>query len=53
MLLVLEIMLDKKQMDQFIAEKHIVLRWGTYLSLMMVILLIGVLDGQAFIYFQF
>ena len=53
MLLVLEIILDKKQIDQWIAEKHIVLRWGSYLSLMIVILLVGVLDGQAFIYFQF
>jgi len=52
-LLVLEMMLDKKQMDQWIAEKHLVLRWGTYLSLMTVTLLIGVLDGQDFIYFQF
>lgn len=48
-----EIMLDKKQMDQWLVDKPTILRWCTYLSLTMLTLLVGVLDGKAFIYFQF
>lgn len=34
-------------------NSHIVVRWGSYLGLIVLILLFGVLDGGAFIYFQF
>lgn len=52
-LITIELLLDKKQIDQWLTQKHIFIRWGTYLYLTVIILLIGVLDGQAFIYFQF
>lgn len=34
-------------------NRHCVIRWTTYLALIMMILLFGVLDGGSFIYFQF
>lgn len=52
-LLAFEIVLDKKQFDQWILTKSSLARWSMYLSLSLIILLIGVLDGTAFIYFQF
>lgn len=36
-----------------ISNKNIVVRWGTYLALVVMMLLLGVLDGGSFIYFQF
>lgn len=34
-------------------NKYMVVRWGTYIAMVMMILLFGVLDGGSFIYFQF
>lgn len=34
-------------------SKYTVVRWGTYLTMAVLILLFGVLDGGSFIYFQF
>lgn len=34
-------------------NKHIVVRWATYVAMIMIVLMFGVLDGGSFIYFQF
>ena len=52
-MVLLELLIDKKQFDQWIAGINSVGRWSVYLSLALIIILIGVLDGNAFIYFQF
>lgn len=36
-----------------INSKSTIVRWSTYISLVAMILLFGVLDGGSFIYFQF
>ena len=36
-----------------INSRYVVVRWSTYVALVMMILLFGVLDGGSFIYFQF
>lgn len=38
---------------QLLNNKHTVVRWVTYLAMIAMILLFGVLDGGSFIYFQF
>lgn len=38
---------------QLLDNKHTVVRWVTYLAMIVMILLFGVLDGGSFIYFQF
>ncbi|MCQ2171297.1 MAG: MBOAT family protein [Bacteroidales bacterium] len=38
---------------QLLNNKHTVVRWVTYLAMIVMILLFGVLDGGSFIYFQF
>lgn len=52
-LIIMDISLDKKQFDQWVASRSLANRWFIYLFLSLVILLIGVIDGKAFIYFQF
>jgi len=52
-LISIELALNKKQFDQWIADHSWAVRWFVYLPLSLIILLIGVLDGKAFIYFQF
>lgn len=36
-----------------IGNRHLVVRWATYIIMVMMVLLFGVLDGGSFIYFQF
>lgn len=38
---------------QLLNNRHTVVRWVTYLAMIVMILLFGVLDGGSFIYFQF
>ena len=38
---------------QLLNNRHMVVRWVTYLAMIAMILLFGVLDGGSFIYFQF
>lgn len=38
---------------QLLNSRHTVVRWVTYLAMIVMILLFGVLDGGSFIYFQF
>lgn len=38
---------------QLLNNKHTVVRWVTYIAMIVMILLLGVLDGGSFIYFQF
>jgi alginate O-acetyltransferase complex protein AlgI len=45
--------MDKKQLDEFLYGKSKIYRWGLYLSLSLLIMLIGNIDGKAFIYFKF
>jgi alginate O-acetyltransferase complex protein AlgI len=52
-MIVFDYVMDKKQFDEFINNKSKGYRWGLYLSLSLLIMLIGNIDGQAFIYFKF
>lgn len=49
----LETLQDKKQFDEWVRNKAILARWTLYIGMASTILLIGVLDGSVFIYFQF
>lgn len=48
-----EIFMDKKQADQWLASKSLAFRWSSYMIISLMILLIGAIDGATFIYFQF
>ncbi|MCB5234427.1 MAG: MBOAT family protein [Candidatus Cloacimonetes bacterium] len=52
-LVIVEIFMDKKQADQWIASKSLMFRWSSYLIISLIIALIGAIDGASFIYFQF
>jgi len=51
--MLLDRFMDKKQFDEYIGGKPLAARWACYLTLTMMIFLVGNIDGQAFIYFQF
>ncbi|MCB5284035.1 MAG: hypothetical protein LHW45_00345 [Candidatus Cloacimonetes bacterium] len=52
-LVLFEILLNKKQFDEWIDSHRVITRWGTYLGLAVTILLIGNLESMAFIYEKF
>lgn len=52
-LLLLDIMADKKQFDAFIRSKKVTYRWATYFVLSMMLLLAGNFNDSAFLYYQF
>jgi alginate O-acetyltransferase complex protein AlgI len=52
-LIIFDYFMDKLQFDEFINQKTPILRWSLYTSLSLLIILIGNIDGKAFIYFKF
>jgi alginate O-acetyltransferase complex protein AlgI len=52
-LILFDYAMDKKQFDEFIEKKSSIYRWTLYMSLSLLIILIGNIDGKAFIYFKF
>lgn len=52
-LVIIELALDKRQLDDWVHSKAPVFRWSMYMGLALVTILIGNVDGKAFIYFQF
>lgn len=52
-LIFVDVLLDKTQIDEFISTKKLGIRWCLYLGLSIVILLAGSFNHNAFLYFQF
>jgi len=53
LLIILELIMDKKQWDEYIRAKPPAIRWLSYQTMALLVILIGNIDGKAFIYFQF
>lgn len=52
-LILLELVLNKKQIDEWIGTKVLGVRWSLYMGFALLTMMIGNIDGKAFIYFQF
>lgn len=52
-LISIELLLNKKQFDEWIGDKKPGFRYAIYLSISLIIILFGSINGSSFIYFQF
>lgn len=49
----IELLVNDKQIDQYLTGKPFLLRWCGYLAIFFIILLFGNLNGSSFIYYEF
>lgn len=52
-LIIYDVVMNKKQFDEFLSPKTTIHRWIVYIGMLLLILCIGNVNGSSFIYFQF
>lgn len=52
-LIIVDVLMDKKQFDDYVSSKRIGFRWTTYVVLSLLLILAGNFDPSAFLYYQF
>ncbi len=52
-LIIVDVLMDKKQFDDYVSSKRIGFRWTTYVVLSLLLILAGNFDPSAFLYYKF
>lgn len=53
LLIIIELLMNEKQFDEFISTRPVAVRWASYTMLCVLISAFGYIDGSAFLYTQF
>lgn len=53
LLIIIELLMNEKQFDEFISTRSVAVRWASYTILCVLISAFGYIDGSAFLYTQF